>query len=239
MKNDLINNLDKVHTTELGVIRIKKNLNLDVDDVVAWCKQKIKDAERITRQGKNWYVFVESNIITVNAHSFTVITAHKDKKTFTTRPILPEDYSLLEEFLYLAIHLPFGTSPPPREIIFDPNIFIYIKDFGGEDDCGVVAELAGEVVGAAWTRIIPAYGHLDDDTPELAISISPSERGKGIGTKMMKALFKLLKEKGYHQTSLSVQKDNPAAKFYERLGYTIIDNNEGGSKDDYLMVKVL
>lgn len=81
MKNELISNIDKVHTTELGVVRIKKNLSLNTDDVVQWCKLKIvADNANIERQGKNWYVTVDDAIITVNAHSFTIITAHRRKK---------------------------------------------------------------------------------------------------------------------------------------------------------------
>ena len=79
--NELLANLDNLHTTELGVIRINKNLFLDIDNVVEWCKTKIKsDHAAITRKGKNWYVNVDDCIITVNAYSYTIITAHKEKK---------------------------------------------------------------------------------------------------------------------------------------------------------------
>lgn len=79
--SELLENLDKLHTTELGVGRIKKNLSLDTDDVVAWCKTKIQSPNAsITRNGKNWYVSIDDSIITVNAHSYTIITAHKEKK---------------------------------------------------------------------------------------------------------------------------------------------------------------
>ena len=74
-----MDNLDKLHTTELGIERVKKNLILDTADVVAWCKQKTNNADKIIRKGKNWYVYVDGAILTINAHSFTVITAHKDK----------------------------------------------------------------------------------------------------------------------------------------------------------------
>jgi hypothetical protein len=61
-------------------VRIKRNLSLDIDDVVEWCKNKISSKNaNITRKGKNWYITVEGCIITVNAHSFTIITAHKEK----------------------------------------------------------------------------------------------------------------------------------------------------------------
>lgn len=64
---ELLNNLDKLHTTELGIARIKRNLSLDTDDVVAWCKDKINLAHAIIiRKGKNWYVNVDDFIITVH-----------------------------------------------------------------------------------------------------------------------------------------------------------------------------
>lgn len=76
----LLNNLDKIHTTEMGIDRIKRNLNLNVDDVVIWCVNKIKDSNcQITRKGKNWYAQTDNCIITVNAYSYTIITAHKIK----------------------------------------------------------------------------------------------------------------------------------------------------------------
>jgi len=79
MNDELISNLDKIHTTELGVERIKRNLSLNTEDVVKWCKEKTKNADDIFRKGKNWYVHVDDLIITINAHSFTIITAHKKK----------------------------------------------------------------------------------------------------------------------------------------------------------------
>ena len=74
----LMSNLDKIHTTELGKERIKRNLCLDTDDVVNWCVKKIQDANSdIFREGKNWYITVNNCIIIVNAHSYTINTAHK------------------------------------------------------------------------------------------------------------------------------------------------------------------
>lgn len=81
ISNGLLINLDKLHTTELGVVRIKKNISLDTDDVVEWCKNKIKSPEAIIiRKGKNWYINIGGVIITVNGYSYTIITAHKESK---------------------------------------------------------------------------------------------------------------------------------------------------------------
>ena len=78
MENKLIKNLDKIHTTELGNLRIKENLNLDTKDAVIWCIKTIKKADKIIKKGKNWYVYF-NKIITINANSYTIITAHKIK----------------------------------------------------------------------------------------------------------------------------------------------------------------
>ena len=81
MKNELLENIEKLHTTPMGVDRIRRNLSLgdNEKDVVAFCRQKILDDKAvITRQGKNWYVKIDGCIITVNAYSYTIITAHKE-----------------------------------------------------------------------------------------------------------------------------------------------------------------
>lgn len=81
IENELVKNIAKLHTTELGVERIRKNLTLEHNtDVVRWCRNYIENADAvITRRGKNWYIENENVIITVNAYSYTIITAHKRK----------------------------------------------------------------------------------------------------------------------------------------------------------------
>ncbi|MDR2561892.1 MAG: GNAT family N-acetyltransferase, partial [Holophagales bacterium] len=100
-------------------------------------------------------------------------------------------------------------------------------------DTGAVAEYGGRAVGMAWARLVHAYGHLDEETPELAISVLPKYRGMGIGTKLMTKLFDLLAMAGYKRISLSVNRDNPAVRFYQRHGYETICEKDG----DYIMIK--
>lgn len=79
MDNILIENIDRVHTTDMGVDRIRKNLSLGKIDVVAWCRKKILNEDaKIERHGKNWYVHIDGCVITVNATSYTIITCHKE-----------------------------------------------------------------------------------------------------------------------------------------------------------------
>ena len=76
-KEVLLSNIDKVHTTEMGIDRIKKNLKIDTNDVVKFCKNKILDKNcNIYKQGKNWYCEIDNIKITINSYSYTIITAH-------------------------------------------------------------------------------------------------------------------------------------------------------------------
>ena len=237
--NSLSENADKLHTTEAGAQRIKRSLNLETEDVVSWCREAVCSADIIIRQGKNWYVYKGGSVITVNAGSFTVITAHKINAK--VREMQEPDYACLPEFLYQAVFVPEGTAPPPRSIINDPKIFVYIRDFGKQKgDLGIAAEQDGQIIGAAWTRIIPAYGHIDNETPELAVSVLPEFRGYGTGTKLMKKLFGVLRREGFRRTSLSVHKENPAVRFYQRLGYEISDIESADEyRTDCIMIKEL
>ena len=75
--NRLLDNLDKLHTTKMGVDRIKKNLGID-SDVISYCKDKILNKNcNIYKEGKNWYCEIDNIKITVNSYSYTIITAHK------------------------------------------------------------------------------------------------------------------------------------------------------------------
>ena len=78
--NSLIENIDKLHTTELGAERIKRNLQMEAEDIVQWCRAQILDSgTKMERIGKYWYAVSDTCRITVNAHSYTIITAHKVK----------------------------------------------------------------------------------------------------------------------------------------------------------------
>lgn len=75
---ELTKHIDKIHTTPLGAVRIKKNLGIETDNVIEWCKTMINNAKNTIKKGKNWYVYTDDVILTVNAHSYTIITAHKN-----------------------------------------------------------------------------------------------------------------------------------------------------------------
>ncbi|MBQ3843181.1 MAG: GNAT family N-acetyltransferase [Ruminiclostridium sp.] len=151
---------------------------------------------------------------------------------YIIRELKESEYSLLEDFLYEAIFIPDGVEPPPRDIIKKDELQVYIRDFGKlPDDICLVAETGGKVVGAVWTRIMHDYGNIDDRTPSFAISLYKEYRGHGIGTRLMREMIGRLRERGYEQASLAVQKANYAVKMYKNVGFETIDENE----EEYIM----
>ena len=149
------------------------------------------------------------------------------------RRLREEETQVLKDFLYEAIFVPEGEEAPAREIIKKPELKLYYEDFGaGEADFCLVADDDGQIAGAVWSRIMDDYGHVDDDTPSLAISLYEEYRGQGIGTQLMKEMLALLKEQGFGRVSLSVQKANYAAKMYRKLGFETVREND----EEYIMV---
>ena len=155
---------------------------------------------------------------------------------YTIREMKIQEYPLLNDFLYEAIFIPDGVEPPPKSIITSPELQVYVDRFGAlKDDFALVAEIDKKIVGAVWVRIMNDYGHIDAETPSLAISLYKEYRGFGIGTAMMKEILTLLKSHGYSRVSLSVQKANYAATMYLKIGFAIVRENE----EEYIMAYYL
>ncbi len=109
---------------------------------------------------------------------------------YTIREMTAQEYPLLNDFLYEAIFVPEGVEPPSKSIITAPELQIYVKDFGtSKDDFSLVAEVENKIIGAVWVRIMNDYGHIDDKTPSLAISLYKKYRGQGIGSSLIKEML--------------------------------------------------
>lgn len=144
--------------------------------------------------------------------------------------------ALLSNFLYEAIFVPSGMQPPSRDILADHQVQVYVQDFGKQTgDFGLFAEVEGVIAGAVWARIMEDYGHIDNETPSLAIALYKEYRGKGVGTALLQAMLKLLQEHGYEQVSLAVQKENYAVKLYTACGFRVYRESE----EEYIMVRSL
>ncbi len=152
---------------------------------------------------------------------------------YNIRKIREDEHTLLNDFTYEAIFIPEGVEPPPKSIINQPDLQVYISDFGKEkDDICFVAEADGKVVGAVWVRDMNDYGHIAEGVPSFAISLYKEYRNFGIGTRLMETMLCELKDKGYNRTSLAVQKANYAVRMYKKVGFEIVDEND----EEYIMV---
>ncbi|HZD18910.1 MAG TPA: GNAT family N-acetyltransferase [Actinomycetota bacterium] len=150
-----------------------------------------------------------------------------------TRPAGSGDVEFLKTMLYEAA----AWNPDwPRErmiaALADPMLERYHRDWGRPGDAGVIAELDGEPVGAAWYRLFtadePGYGFVDEKTPELGIAVVPLHRRKGIGETLLRALMVQAREDGFRALSLSVAVHNRSRMMYERTGFTKV-REEGES----------
>ena len=152
---------------------------------------------------------------------------------YNIRKIREDEHTLLNDFIYEAIFIPEGVEPPPKSIINQTELQVYISNFGKEkDDLCFVAEADGKVVGAVWVRDMNNYGHIADGVPSFAISLYKEYRNSGIGTSLMETMLRELKNRGYERTSLAVQKANYAVRMYKKVGFEIIDEND----EEYIMV---
>lgn len=152
---------------------------------------------------------------------------------YSIRELKQSENKILDTFLYEAIFIPEGVSAPSKDIINQPELQVYVKDFGkNKEDLCLVAETNNKVVGAVWVRIMNDYGHIDDKTPSFAISLLKEYRNYGIGTELMKQMLMKLKMQGYKQASLAVQKMNYAVRMYQKVGFEIVDEND----EEYIMI---
>ena len=145
---------------------------------------------------------------------------------YIIRPLEPSDEPFLWEMLYQAIYVPTGTTPLPREIIYQPELAKYVQDWT-TNDIGLIAisESNQTPVGATWIRLFnmnnPGYGYINDETPELSIAVLPEYRNQGIGTRLILDLLERITDL-YPAISLSVSSDNPALRLYQRLDFEVI-----------------
>ena len=141
-----------------------------------------------------------------------------------TRPAGPDDVEFLKKMLYEAA----AWNPDwPREQVIqalaDPILERYHRGWGRPGDVGVIAEIQGEAVGAAWFRLFtddePGHGFVDERTPELGIAVLPLYRRKGIGETLLRALMSEARQQGFTALSLSVAPHNRSRMMYERAGF--------------------
>mgnify|MGYP003481234689 CR=1 FL=1 len=135
---------------------------------------------------------------------------------YKIRELKQNEISVLNTFLYEAIFISDGVEAPPYEIINQPELQVYVTDFGKKKgDICYVSECDNKIVGAVWVRIMDDYGHVDDETPSFAISLLKEYRNYGIGTELMKRMQEEKSEFLFKYCSLLYQEvlRNPALLF--------------------------
>jgi ribosomal protein S18 acetylase RimI-like enzyme len=141
------------------------------------------------------------------------------------RPATGDDVEFLKKMLYeAAAWNPDWPREQVLEALADPKLELFHRDWGARPgDVGVIAELGGEPVGAAWFRLFtadaPGHGFVDEDTPELGIAVEPLHRRKGIGETLLHALISEARQEGFRALSLSVAPHNRSRMMYERAGF--------------------
>ncbi|WP_106829804.1 GNAT family N-acetyltransferase [Parabacteroides pacaensis] len=156
---------------------------------------------------------------------------------YKIRHLKEGEHVILENMLYEAIYQSETVdSPLPYEVIFTPDLFIYISQWGRKGDYCMILEFENKIVGAVWCRTFSnankGYGFIDCSTPELIISILKEHRNKQLGTMLMQKMLSHLKTLGYKSVSLSVSKGNYAIKLYQKFGFIIYEERE----KDFLMI---
>lgn len=115
----------------------------------------------------------------------------------------------------------------------DPELLAYLDGWGRPGDTGVVAvDDDGVPLAAAWYRrysaAAPAYGFVDEDTPEVAIGAVVAARGRGLGHQLVEALLDAGHAEGFARLCLSVKKGNaPARKVYDDVGFVVVPSPIG------------
>jgi GNAT superfamily N-acetyltransferase len=140
------------------------------------------------------------------------------------RPATKDDDEFLKTMLYEAARWnPDWPREPMAEVLDDPVLRRYHEGWGRPGDGGMIAELDGEPVGAAWYRLFtedaPGYGFVDEKTPEVSIAVQPLHRRKGIGGTLLRAAMVNAREEGHQTLSLSVAVHNRSRMLYQRVGF--------------------
>ena len=141
--------------------------------------------------------------------------------TAVIRKAATKDLRFLRDMLHHAFYARESAARTEEQ-----PVYRYVIGWGRRGDAGVILLDEGFPVGAAWYRLFtddePGYGFVDERTPELAIAVVPSRRGRGFGEELLRALLERAREDGHAQVSLSVERDNPALRLYEKHGFRVV-----------------
>jgi GNAT superfamily N-acetyltransferase len=138
-----------------------------------------------------------------------------------------QDVRFLKDMLRHAFYWRSGGAGEDEE----PSLWRYVSGWGRRGDMAVLGLEEGFPIGAAWYRLFtrdePGFGFVDERTPEVAIAVVPSRRGRGIGSELLDALVAAAREQGFESLSLSVAEDSPALYMFEQQGFERVEKTDG------------
>lgn len=141
-----------------------------------------------------------------------------------------EDQPFLIDMLLDAVNWAPDRSFSPEAVLSDPQLFRYVDRWPRQGELGVLAEVSGKPIGAAWLRFFtadhPGYGYVADDVPELSLAVAASWRGRGVGRALLRELAQRARSLGIRRISLSVERANFAHKLYLSEGYEVVEHGE-------------
>jgi GNAT superfamily N-acetyltransferase len=142
-----------------------------------------------------------------------------------------DDRGFLEDMVVEAVNWDSRRPAIPRDsVLATPANARYAEAWKRPGDIGVIAEVLGTPVGAAWLRLfdaaVPGYGFVDERTPEVSIAVVADCRGQGIGSALLDALVDSARRAGHPALSLSVGLANPAVALYERKGFVHVASSD-------------
>ena len=136
-----------------------------------------------------------------------------------------QDVRFLKDMLRHAFYWRSGGE------IEDASLWRYVSGWGRKGDTAVVALEEGFPIGAAWYRLFtrdePGFGFVDEQTPEIAIAVVPSRRGRGTGHELLHALVDVAREQGFAALSLSTADESPAMHMFAHQGFEKTQQTDG------------
>jgi len=147
------------------------------------------------------------------------------------RDFRPDEMPFLREMLYAALAWRPDVELPPVEWVLEhPQVAPFHTAWGRDGDTALVAEREHTRLGLAWYRFFTSEEHgegfVDEETPEVAIAVREDQRASGVGTALMEAIHERARANGVVRISLSVDRENPARRLYERLGYVDVEPDD-------------
>jgi len=198
-----------------GAREIALDTSEHADDLIGWYR----------RRG---YRFVQGADWEVTNYRSVVLSKRLTLSGVTIRAATAEDQSFLTSMLSESVN--WNVTRPRtslEQILGRAELRLYVEDWGGPGDLGVVAEdRAGNPIGASWLRLLPAerhgYGFVASDIPEVSIAVRRPWRSHGVGDRLLAELEGAASEAGVRALSLSVERANPGFRLYERRGYRTV-----------------